>query len=80
MNATLIGYLEEEPGVKSMARLGVAVTLSFSAAIIAAICYVAVRKTDPAATITALGVVLGTLMGGAWAQLRERTPTKPPAA
>lgn len=81
MNATLIGYLEEEPGVKSMARLGAAWGLVFIAAIIAAICYVAIQQgPNAAAIIAALGAVLIPLAGTVWSSLRERTRVATPVA
>jgi uncharacterized MnhB-related membrane protein len=73
----LIGFLEEMPAVRSMARLGAAIGLALIGAIVAAICYVAVAKSDPAATIAALGAVLVPLAGTVWSSLRERTPAGP---
>jgi hypothetical protein len=76
-DAPLIGFLEEMPAVRSMARLGAAVGLVLLTVIVATICYVAARKPDPAGTIAALGAVLIPLAGTVWSSLRERTPAGP---
>lgn len=80
MNTVLVGFLEEEPGVKSMARLAVAVMLVAALALALAAAYVAVSKPEhAAAVVAAIGAPLSGIAGGIWAALKERhTPASPP--
>ena len=78
-NATLIGFLEEEPGVKSMARLAVAGLTIAALFLAAAAAYVAVRsRPDAAAIIGALAAPLSALAAGIFAALKMRTPATAP--
>lgn len=80
MNATLVGFLEEAPGVKSMARLAVAVMLIAALALSLAAAYVAVAEPEhAAAVVAAIGAPLSGLAAGIWSALKERhTPASPP--
>lgn len=57
----MTGFLEESVGVRSMTRLTILIVCVLSSAVVATVCYVAVRKPD-AAVIGALGGVLLTLV------------------
>ena len=76
-NATLIGFLEEEPGVKSMARLATAGLTVAALVLSAATAYVAVRYRA-ADVILALAGPLTAIAGGIFGALKQRTPASPP--
>lgn len=79
MNAVLIGFLEEEPGVKSMARLAVAVMLVAALALSLAAAYVAIADPEhAAAVVAAIGAPLSGLAAGIFAALKARHVASPP--
>ena len=75
----VVGFLEESPGVRSMARLATA-ALTLAAVLLAiATAYVAVRFRD-AAAIAALAAPLTALAGGVFGALKQRMPAGPSAS
>lgn len=58
----MTGFLEESPGVRSMARLAILILSILTAAVVAVICIYALRPSPDAEVVGALAGVLAALV------------------